>query len=95
MVKLFIIKLKKMPPKIPAGLAQYPDVTPTPNLAWTPTKTSWTNYVKDINPAFLESVNISVLGSYDPKEILTNIEDFWFLSPYTRKEPAGTMNIWW
>jgi hypothetical protein len=64
--------------KIPAGLAQYPDVTPTPNLAWTPTKQSWTNYVKDINPAFLESVNISVLGQSDgQKEPAKTMNAWW------------------
>jgi hypothetical protein len=44
------------------GLSEYPDVTLNYALSWAPSATNWTNYVKDINPAFLAKVNIAVAG---------------------------------
>lgn len=74
---------------VPAGLAAYPDATPTAQLAWTPSKTNWTNYAKDVNPAFLAGVNVSLVGQSDAQKEPAKTMNAWYTTNAEKIKAAG------
>ena len=74
---------------VPAGLAAYPDVTPTFNLSWAPSATNWTNYVKDITPAFFATVNVAVAGQSDAQKEPAKTMNAWWTTNQQKIKDAG------
>lgn len=74
---------------VPAGLAAYPDTTPTANLAWTPSATTWTNFVKDVTPAFFASVNVAVAGQSDAQKEPAKTMNAWWTTNQQKIKDAG------
>lgn len=74
---------------VPAGLAAYPDVTPTFALSWAPTATNWTNFAKDISPAFLASVNVAVVGQSDAQKEPAKTMNAWWTTNQQKIKDAG------
>lgn len=74
---------------VPAGLAAYPDATPTANLAWAPSATTWTNYVKDVNPAFFAKVDVAVVGQSDAQKEPAKTMNAWWTTNQQKIKDAG------
>lgn len=74
---------------VPAGLAAYPDVTPTFALSWAPSATNWTNYVKDVTPAFLATVNVAVVGQSDAQKEPAKTMNAWWTTNQQKIKDAG------
>lgn len=73
--------------RIEPGLAAFPNVILKPNYIWTPSKANWTNYVQDVNPAFLSSVAISCVGQPDNSKEPAKTMSGW----YTKNKDAITI----
>ena len=77
------------PTTIPAGLTAYPDMSATAQLQWTPSKTNWTNYVAGVNPAFLSSVNVTLVGQKDGTKEPAKTMNAWYTTNATAIKGAG------
>jgi hypothetical protein len=64
-------------------------VTPTFNLSWAPSATNWTNYVKDITPAFLATVNVAVVGQSDAQKEPAKTMNAWWTTNQQKIKDAG------
>jgi hypothetical protein len=75
--------------KVPTGLAVYPDATLTAALEWTPSKTTWTNYIKDVSPAFFSKVDIAIAGQSDAQKEPAKTMNAWWTTNQQKIKDAG------